>query len=150
MKYYCASCGAVFDEDDFSWDCPECGSSFVEECERCGFCNELKNPDTMIWFPATSFDQICPDCFGKYEAEYREAFLTRPTNDPERPEETFQDYFDEIKAVPVFKVKTFFDFIGFEDIANEEFFKFVKEQETRKAAERGKKSNVKVHYSERR
>ena len=104
----------------------------------------------MIWFPATSFDQICPDCFGKYEAEYREKFLKRPTKDPENPEETFDDYFAEIKAVPVFKVKTFFDFIGFEDIANEEFFKFVNEQETRKAAERGKKSNVKVHYSERR
>lgn len=150
LKYYCEHCGAVFDEDDFYSDCPECGSNRVEECERCGFCNEWRNPEKMIWFPATSSDLICPDCFGKYEAEYRESFLKRPTKDPERPGETFADYFAEIKAVPVFKVKTFFDFIGFEDIANEEFFKFVKKQETRKAAERGKASNVVIHYKDRR
>lgn len=165
MKYYCTSCGEIFDEpDSYSecvgefWgspayqefaECPYCGGAF-EETESCGYCLGDKIPDTMIYFPASSYDQICQDCFGKYESEYRDEFLLRPTNDPDYPGETFQDYFDEIKSVPVFKVKSFFDFIREEDPANEAFFLFVKEHETRKAAERGKKSNVKVHYQETR
>ena len=165
LKYYCTSCGEIFDEpetysecvgefwgapayQDFA-ECPYCGGAF-EETESCGYCLEDRNPETMIYFPASSFDKICPDCFGKYEAEYREAFLKRPTNDPERPGETYQDYFNEIKAVPAFKVKTFFDFIGEEEPANEAFFLFIKEQETRKAAARGKASNVVIHYKNRR
>ncbi len=163
MKYYCTSCGEIFDEpetysecigefwgapayQDFA-ECPYCGGEF-EETESCGFCLEDRNPETMIYFPASSFDKICPDCFGKYEGNYGQKFLTRHTNDPDSPCETWDDRFTELRGVPVFKVKTFRDFIAWDDEANEAFYHYCKREMTREAVKRGRAANVKVNYSE--
>lgn len=150
MKWYCTNCGSIYDEDDLDeLICPHCDGG-MEECERCGWCNEWRNPETMMWFPCTGFDSICPECFKRECEPYKDEFLAKPMGDPEDPSFTWGQQFEDIKSVPVFKVNDFFDFIRWEEEANCKFFDFVKLKKLREAVERGKKSNVKVNYIETR
>lgn len=148
MDWYCDRCGAIV----YEYDLPEnlecsCGGSF-EECERCDWCYDWKNPETLVEFPFNGTSSICPDCFGQYEGKYRERFLKLPMNDPDRPGDTWDDYFKELRGVPVFKIHTFRDFIEWDDEANEAFYHFSKREMTREAVRRGRAANVKVHYTE--
>lgn len=161
MSYYCESCGRIFEEPceytecvgEF-WgapayqsyaECPYCGGS-IEECEHCDQCMGDAAPDDLIYFPASSCDRICRECFEKELAPYAAEFLTMGV--PDDPGWTWQAYFDDEKAYH--KDMDFFDFIGSEDGASEALFQFAKEKKTREAAERGKRSGVRVHYTERR
>lgn len=148
MDWYCEHCGATFGEDEFRDCCPECGSNLVDECERCDWCYDWKNPETLVEFPFNGRTSICPDCFGQYEGKYRERFLKLPMNDPDRPGDTWDDYFKELMGVPVFKIHTFRDFIAWDDEANVVFYHFCKREMIRDAARRGRAANVKVNYSE--
>jgi hypothetical protein len=77
MKYYyCEDCKAIFSEEEVTvivnenrhwwlddcpietwteYECPECGSSYIEECEYCDMCGEPCMPDTLI-------DGLCEKC----------------------------------------------------------------------------------------
>ena len=163
MSYYCTQCGRVFDEPEFYeecvgefWgapayqsfsECPYCGGGF-EEAESCGWCGGDFNPEEMIYFPASGYDWICKECFEKECEPYKDEFLSRPMGDPDDPSFTWGQQYEDVKSVPVFRVNSFWDFIGWEEEANEKFFLLVKEMHVRKAAERGKKSNAKVYYQE--
>lgn len=165
MSWYCTSCGRVFDDPyDYEecvgefWgapayqrfsECPYCGGGY-EEAESCGWCGEDMSPEEMICFPLSGNDMICRDCFKKHCEPYMDEFLSRKMNDPECPEDTWRSAYDAIRESKVFGVNDFYDFIGWEEEANEAFFLLVKEKRIREAAERGRKSNVVVHYTERR
>ena len=163
MSYYCTDCGRVFDEpysftecvgefwgapayQSFS-ECPYCGGGY-EEAEPCGWCGTDHNPEEMMYFPASGYDMICRDCFAKECEPYKDEFLSRSMGDPEDPAYTWREHYEYVKSVPVFKVNSFFDFICWEESANEPFFLFVKEKKIREAAERGRAANAKIHYQE--
>ena len=163
MKYYCTDCGRVFDEpysftecvgefwgapayQSFS-ECPFCGGGY-EETESCDWCGDDLNPEEMMYFPCTSFEQICRSCLGKLEEKYKEEFFKREVPE-EEPGYTYQDYFNWYKDSK-YGSDDFFRFLCDEEPATEAFFLFVKEMHVREAAMRGEKSNVQVHYVETR